>query len=141
MTREVIDPVRPPRQGRRHHLPTAVIDLEVPMPAYAIASLRTVDVNDEIVEYLEKIDASLDPFDGRFLVHGSTPEVIDGDLPGAVVVIEFPDLAAAHAWYHSPAYQEILPLRLRNSTGGAVIVDGAPEGYRAAHYAAKLLAL
>lgn len=111
------------------------------MPAYAIASLRTVDFNDEIVDYLRRIDASLDPFAGRFLVHGSTPEVLDGDLPGAVVVIEFPDLAAAHAWYASPGYQAILPLRLRNSTGGAVIVDGAPDGYRAAHYAAKMLAL
>jgi uncharacterized protein (DUF1330 family) len=111
------------------------------VPAYAIASLRTVEVSAEIVDYLQRIDATLEPFAGRFLVHGATPEVIDGDLPGAVVVIEFPDVAAAHAWYDSPAYQAILPLRLRNSTGGAVIVDGAPEGYRAADYAAKVLAL
>ncbi len=111
------------------------------MPAYAIASLRSVDVNDEIVDYLQRIDATLTPFDGRFLVHGAMPEVVDGDLPGAVVVIAFPDLEAAHAWYASSAYQAILPLRLRNSTGGAVVVDGAPDDYRAADYAAKLLPL
>ena len=60
---------------------------------------------------------------------------------GAVVVIAFPDLEAAHAWYASSAYQAILPLRLRNSTGGAVVVDGAPDDYRAADYAAQLLPL
>jgi uncharacterized protein (DUF1330 family) len=114
---------------------------EAPVPAYAIASLRTVDVNDEIVDYLMRIDATLSPFDGRFLVHGAMPDVVDGDLPGAVVVIEFPDVSAAHGWYASPAYQAILGLRLRNSTGGAVVVDGAPEGYRAADYAAKVLTL
>ena len=60
---------------------------------------------------------------------------MDGDLPGVVVVIAFPDLANAHAWYASPGYQAILPLRTRNAIGGAVIVDGVPDGYRAASFA------
>jgi len=54
-------------------------------------------------------------------------------------VIGFPDLDAARAWYDSPAYQEILPLRTRNSDGVTLLVDGVPEGYRAASYAAKLV--
>jgi uncharacterized protein (DUF1330 family) len=49
-----------------------------------------------------------------------------------VVVIAFPDLTAARAWYDSPGYQAILPLRTRNAEGGAVLVNGVPEGYRAA---------
>lgn len=102
------------------------------MTAYAIANLRTVDFNDEITDYLLRIDATLEPYEGRFLVHGATPEQMDGDLTGAVVVIAFPDSGRAHAWYSSPAYQAILPLRTRNAVGGAVIVDGVPEGYRAA---------
>ena len=40
-----------------------------------------------------------DPYDGKFLVHGTTPQVIDGDFPGAIVVIALPDLERAHAWY------------------------------------------
>jgi uncharacterized protein (DUF1330 family) len=102
------------------------------MTAYAVANLRSVDQNAEIRDYLLRIDDTLDPFGGHFLVHGKTPQVVDGDLPGVVVIIEFPDLAAAQAWYASPGYQAILPLRLRNSDGGAVIVDGTPDGYRAA---------
>ena len=102
------------------------------MSAYAVANLRSVDLNDELAEYLRRIDATLPPFEGAFLVHGATPEVMDGSLPGAIVIVSFPDLEHARAWYRSPQYQAILPLRLRNTTGGAVIVAGVPDGYRAA---------
>ena len=107
------------------------------MTAYAVAHLRSVDQNAEIVDYLRRIDATLDPFDGRFVVHGVLPEVLEGEWPGVLVVIGFPDLADAHAWYDSPAYREILPLRTRNSDR-PYRVDGAPDGYRAATYAEKL---
>jgi len=108
------------------------------LTAYAVAHLRTVDQNAEIVDYLRRIDATLDPFGGRFVVHGTLPEVLEGEWPGFLVVIGFPDLAAARAWYDSPAYQEIVPLRTRNSDGVTLLVDGVPEGYRAASHAAKL---
>ncbi len=49
-----------------------------------------------------------------------------------MVAIEFPDLDTAHAWYESDAYQAILPLRTENSDSSAIIVEGVPEGYRAA---------
>lgn len=107
------------------------------MPAYAIANLRDVDVNDEIVEYLEKIDATLTPYEGRFLVHGVVPTVIEGDWPGVLVVIGFPDRDRAEGWYASDAYQEILPLRLRNSDSRALIVDGVGPGYRAAGFVGR----
>lgn len=102
------------------------------MTAYAMAHLRTVDLDAEVADYLLRIDATLEPYGGTFLVHGTTPEVLEGDLPGTVVVIAFPDLEQARAWYASPAYQEILPLRTRNSDSVAVLLDGVPTGYRAA---------
>jgi uncharacterized protein (DUF1330 family) len=110
------------------------------MTAYAIAQLRSVDQNDEIVDYLLRIDDTLTPYQGEFLVHGSIPELVDGELPGSIVIIAFPDREHAQAWYESPAYQAVLPLRLRNSEGGAVIVDGVPKGYRAASFAEKIRA-
>jgi len=39
-------------------------------PAYAIAYLRDVRFGEEIIEYLQRIDATLAPYGGRFLVHG-----------------------------------------------------------------------
>ncbi|MEU5720759.1 MULTISPECIES: DUF1330 domain-containing protein [unclassified Micromonospora] len=108
------------------------------MPAFALAHLRTPQINEDVLEYLEKIQATLDPYQGRFRVHGAPPEVIEGEWPGTVVVIEFPDVEQAHAWYASPAYQEILPLRLRHIEGSAIIIQGVGPDYSAARTAARL---
>jgi uncharacterized protein (DUF1330 family) len=104
------------------------------MPAYAIANLSNVDFNADIVRYLQEIDDTLTPFGGRFLVHGTTPEVIEGPWADATVIIEFPHVEAARAWYASPAYLELLPLRTENSDSTAAILDGVGPGYRAASF-------
>jgi uncharacterized protein (DUF1330 family) len=101
------------------------------MNAYAIAHLRNVRVGPDIVRHLERIDATLEPFGGRFIVHGGHVDVREGEWPGTVIVIEFPDRERATAWYDSPAYQEILPLRTRNADGTAILVDGVDADHRA----------
>ena len=84
-----------------------------------------------IVAYLERIDATLAPFGGRFLVHGGRVEVVDGGWPGHLIVIEFPDRARADAWYHSAGYQEILALRTDNSRSDVIIAEGVGSDHRA----------
>jgi uncharacterized protein (DUF1330 family) len=108
------------------------------MTAYAIAHLRDVDLNAEIVDYIKRIDETLVPYGGHFLIHGVTPEIMEEPWEGDLVVIAFSDRAAAHAWYASPAYQAILPLRTRNSRSAAIILDGVPDGYKATDFLAKL---
>jgi uncharacterized protein (DUF1330 family) len=108
------------------------------MPAYALAHLRTPQINDEVLEYIERIQGTLDPYGGRFLVHGAEVDVKEGTWPGTVVIIEFPDDGAAHAWYRSPAYQAILPLRSRNIDGSTLIVKGVAAGYDPGKTAAAL---
>ncbi|GAB3836514.1 DUF1330 domain-containing protein [Micromonospora andamanensis] len=110
------------------------------MAGYAIAHLRTPTANDEVFEYLERIQATLDPFNGRFLVHGGALDVLEGTWPGAVVVIEFPDTDSAHSWYDSAAYQAILPLRTGNIEADAVIVAGVGPAYDASSTAAAMRA-
>jgi uncharacterized protein (DUF1330 family) len=94
------------------------------MPAYAVAHMRQVTMGPAIVEYLERIDATLVPFGGRFLVHGGDVEVVEGTWPGNLIVIEFPGRAAAHDWYRSAAYQEILTLRTDNSHSDVILIEG-----------------
>ena len=110
------------------------------MTAYALAHLRTPQINDEVLEYIERIQGTMDPYGGRFLVHGATVEVREGDWPGTVVILEFPDVDTARAWYESPAYQQILPLRTAHIDGDTIIVDGVAPAYSAAHTAAVLRA-
>jgi len=101
------------------------------MPTLAIAKLRNVNMGPEIAEYLERIDATLTPFEGKFVVHGGRYERLEGDWDGDLIAIEFPDRAHARAWYDSPAYREILPLRTRNSDGEVVLIDTVDAEHRA----------
>jgi uncharacterized protein (DUF1330 family) len=108
------------------------------MTAYAIAHLRDAAPHDDIPTYMERIQSTLDPFGGRFAVHGSAAEVVEGDWPGSVVVVAFPDMAAARAWYASDAYQEILPLRTDHIEGDVILVPGVRDGYDVRDTAAAL---
>jgi uncharacterized protein (DUF1330 family) len=101
------------------------------MPAYAVAHMRQVTMGPPIVEYLERIDATLAPFGGRFIVHGGETEVLEGSWPGFVIVIEFPDTGRARAWYRSGAYQEIVALRTDNSDSDVILVGGVGREHRA----------
>lgn len=105
---------------------------------YAIAYLRDVAIGPEIVEYIQRIDATMAPYGGRFLVHGGRLTPAEGAWGGDVVILEFPSPDDAREWYASPAYQEILPLRTQHSDSMAALVEGVPEGYRAVDKLADL---
>jgi uncharacterized protein (DUF1330 family) len=108
------------------------------MTAYAIAHLRTPTVNADVLEYIDRIQDTMDPFGGRFLVHGAEVEAREGEWPGTVVVIAFPGLAEARAWYESPAYRAILPLRTRHIDGETILVEGVGPAYDARRTAQRL---
>ncbi len=108
--------------------------------AYAICHLTDLDFGAEIIEYLEKIDATLAPYDGHFIVHGGNLEVAEGDWGGDIVIIEFPSKEAARAWYDSPAYQAILRLRTEHSHSLAGLLEGVPAGYQATDGLTAMLA-
>jgi uncharacterized protein (DUF1330 family) len=73
------------------------------MSTYAIAHLQSVTPGPAIVEYLERVDATLAPYQGRFLVHGDPADVRAGGFAGDVIVVEFPDRKNASGWYESAA--------------------------------------
>ena len=101
------------------------------MSAYAIAHIQSITMGPSIVEYLERIDATLAPYRGQFIVHGDPAEVREGQFTGDLIAIRFPDRDAAVGWYESAAYREIAALRTENSDGWVVLVDGVPADHRA----------
>ena len=101
------------------------------MSSYAVALMRKITMGSGIVEYLQRIDATLEPFGGRFLVHGGRAGVLEGSFSGNLIVLEFPDRERARAWYDSAAYQQILHLRTDNSESDTFFIDGVHEGHRA----------
>jgi uncharacterized protein (DUF1330 family) len=101
------------------------------MSTLAIAILRNVEMGEELVQYVNRIDETLLPFGGRFLVHGGTGEPLEGNWNSELVIIQFPDREHARGWYSSDAYQAILKLRTSNSDGDAFLIDTVADGHRA----------
>jgi len=85
----------------------------------------------EIKQYLERIDATLAPHGGQYRVHGGPRVTLEGAWSGDVVMIEFPSMDHARAWYASEAYQAIRALRTRHTVGDVFLVEGVPEHHRA----------
>lgn len=101
------------------------------MTCYAVALLRNLRPNDEIRAYVGAIDATLVPFGGRFVIHGGEKEALEGAFTDDLIVIAFPDRAAAGGWYASPAYQAILPKRRAGADGEVFLIEGAGTDHRA----------
>lgn len=94
------------------------------MKAYVIVQ-ETVKDQAMFDTYRNGVVATLEPFGGKFVVRGGHLTVVEGVWPHPrLVVIEFPSRQAAEDWYKSPAYQKVLPLRLKSADGNFVIVDG-----------------
>ncbi|ATG73863.1 hypothetical protein AN401_08330 [Zobellella denitrificans] len=102
------------------------------MTAYAIAVIRETRFGPEIKEYLQRIDATLAPFSGKYLVHGGPYVPLEGVWSGDLVIIEFPSMEQARGWYESDAYGAIRPLRTRHTLGEVLLVQGVPEGHKGA---------
>jgi uncharacterized protein (DUF1330 family) len=96
-------------------------------PAYVIAE---VDVTDPATmrKYGEKVPETLAPFNTRYLVRGGRPQAVEGEVPKSIVVIAFDSAEKARAWYDSPAYQTIKPIRQSAAKSRIFIVEGlAPQ--------------
>ena len=94
------------------------------MPAFVIANITIVDpVRYE--DYRRMVPATLVPFGGRFVARGGQTEVLEGDWrPSRLVLLEFPSIERARAWWNSPEYAEARALRQATSTGTLIILEG-----------------
>ena len=96
-------------------------------PVYLISEADAITDPTGIKEYGAKVLETLAPFNGHyhFVVRGGKTESLDGDAPPkGIVVITFDSSEQAHAWYNSPAYAAIRPIRLAAVKGRMFIVEG-----------------
>jgi uncharacterized protein (DUF1330 family) len=94
------------------------------MAAYVVVQ---VDVKDPLryEDYKRMVPASLAKYGGRFLVRGGHTETLEGTWePKRFVLVEFPDVAQARAWWASPEYAEAKALRQATSTTQMILVEG-----------------
>jgi uncharacterized protein (DUF1330 family) len=95
------------------------------MPAYVISEVKVVD-NELIDRYRALAQATIAQFGGRYVVRGAPVELFEGerDADRRFIVVEFPDVDRARAWYRSPEYAEALKIRADALERTLVLVDG-----------------
>jgi uncharacterized protein (DUF1330 family) len=95
-------------------------------------------VSAEVLDYLDQVQATLDPFGGKFIVQGREMDVLEGAWAGSAILLSFPDMTKARAWYKSPAHQKILHLRTDHVVADIILVDGAAADHTPGKYAQQL---
>ena len=98
-----------------------------PRPVYLISEADEITDAAGVKEYGGKVIETLAPFNGHyhFVVRGAKAEGLDGGAPPkGIVVFAFDSSEQAHAWYNSPAYSAIRPIRQAATKGRTFLVEG-----------------
>jgi uncharacterized protein (DUF1330 family) len=92
--------------------------------AYLIVEVETTD-EALMAEYRTHTAGLVAKFGGKFIVRGGKTRTLEGGwTPSRIVVIQFPDYAAAERFYDSTDYKPVLDMRLRAGKSKAILVDG-----------------
>lgn len=97
------------------------------MSAYVIGQLK-INNRDAYQAYLDGFQPSFERHGGELLATSAQEtEVLEGSwsLP-RTVLMRFPSVDAAKAWYHDPDYQALANIRQANADTNLVIVEGLP---------------
>lgn len=94
------------------------------MPAYVIVEV-TVNDPETYAEYRPLASAAVEKYGGRYLVRGGAVIPLEGGWqPQRFVILEFPSVQQAQAWYHSVEYQPAAALRHHAADSKMFIVEG-----------------
>ena len=94
------------------------------MAAYVIVDVTIMNPI-EYESYKKLTPASIAAYNGKFIVRGGQTETLEGDWqPGRVVVVEFPTLSIAKAWWASDEYSVAKSIRQRTAETKMIVVEG-----------------
>jgi uncharacterized protein (DUF1330 family) len=93
-------------------------------PAYIISEADVITDPIAIKKYGEKVSETFAPFSGHYHFLGGNVQSLDGEAPQGIVVIAFDTVEQARAWYDSPDYQTIKPIRQSAVKGRMFLVEG-----------------
>ncbi|HKG90682.1 MAG TPA: DUF1330 domain-containing protein [Gemmatimonadaceae bacterium] len=96
------------------------------MPAYIIVQISVRDP-DTYERYKLLTPPSIAAYGGRYIVRGGATETLEGSWsPRRLVVLEFPSVERARAWWGSPEYAGAKALRQQCADTEMLLVDGLP---------------
>jgi uncharacterized protein (DUF1330 family) len=94
------------------------------MAAYVIFTREKILDQNEMDLYIKKAPSGFVGHPVKVLASHTQFEVIEGPAVESVVILEFPSMAEAKAWYKSPAYNEALQHRVKGGEYRCVMVEG-----------------
>jgi uncharacterized protein (DUF1330 family) len=95
------------------------------MPAYIIARVEVTDWS-RYQEYTKITPGAIARYGGKFIVRGGKYMTLEGEAETRrLVVIEFPNMESAQAFYNSPEYLEARKIRAGAAVGQFLAVEGA----------------
>ena len=95
------------------------------MSAYVVVQVEVTDPAG-YDEYKKMVPPSLAAYDGKFVVRGGACETLEGSWqPKRLVVLEFPSVTKARAWWASDEYREAKALRQRTAKTEMIVVEGS----------------
>jgi uncharacterized protein (DUF1330 family) len=98
------------------------------MSAYLVVEVEVHDP-ERYEKYKTMVPPSLAEYGGRFLVRGGRVETLEGDWsPQRFVMVEFPSVEKAKAWWDSVGYAEAKALRQATAKTRMIVVEGV-EGH------------
>jgi uncharacterized protein (DUF1330 family) len=92
------------------------------MPAYVIGEVKILH-RDQLGDYGKMVADAVKKFGGRYVARGAEPFVLEGGPAHNILMIEFPDVETAKAWYASPEYQAAKKLRQGNTNLRLIVID------------------
>ncbi|HEX8456809.1 MAG TPA: DUF1330 domain-containing protein [Pyrinomonadaceae bacterium] len=94
------------------------------MAAYIVVEVEVRD-KDRYEAYKQMVPPSLAAYDGRFIVRGGEVETLEGEWsPTRLVIVEFPSVERAKAWWSSEEYAEAKALRQATARSRMIVVAG-----------------
>lgn len=94
------------------------------MTAYLVLDFTVLDMG-AFFEYIEAVPAFIAKHDGRYVVQGAEPEVMEGDWsPERLVILEFPVKKNARAFLDDPDFQDLIAVRKANTISKLILVEG-----------------
>lgn len=94
------------------------------MKAYIIVDVNITNPK-RYEDYRKLTPASLVPYDGKFIARGGATETLEGDwAPGRIVVLEFPSMQQAKAWWSSAGYAPAKAIRQSAANTKMIVVEG-----------------
>ena len=94
------------------------------MAAYLLAEIEITNA-DGYAEYGKVVPATVAKYGGKFLVRGGKTHPLEGEWPERRrVIIEFPSIEQAKAWWSSPEYAKPKEMRRAASKGRLMFIEG-----------------